>query len=84
MRSHSRLSAESARRSADALTIARDWLATDDYVRCLRESYLRASPASFLWRVQACCSWSLSDYRTASVGVSAAASLTGSACTWSA
>ena len=44
MRSHSRLSAESARRSADALTIARDWLATDDYVRCLRESYLRASP----------------------------------------
>ena len=69
MRSHSRLSAESARRSADALTIARDWLATDDYVRCLRESYLRASPASFLWTV---------------VGVSAAASLTGSACTWSA
>ena len=69
MRSHSRLSAESARRSADALTIARDWLATDDYVRCLRESYLRASPAS--------CS-------NTSVGVSAAASLTGSACTWSA
>ena len=73
MRSHNRLSAESARRSADALTIARDWLATDDYVRCLRESYLRASPASFLGT----CS-------NTSVGVSAAASLTGSACTWSA
>ena len=39
MRPHSRLSAESARRSADALTIARNWLATEDYVRCIRESY---------------------------------------------
>lgn len=39
MRPHSRLSAESARRSADALTVARNWLATDDYVRCIRESY---------------------------------------------
>ncbi len=39
MRSRSRLSAESARRSADALRIARDRLAADDYVRCIRESY---------------------------------------------
>lgn len=39
MSSRSRLSAEYARRSADALRIAGDWLAADEYVRCIRESY---------------------------------------------